>query len=76
MGDELIPITKINSEPYMNRMRRCFSLNISMPGTLENEHPNKFLKSNKISSININFIHVINNKFMDCYFRIKFIIKI
>jgi hypothetical protein len=35
---------KLNDESYMDDLRRCFSLNINMPGAMENEHPHRFLK--------------------------------
>jgi len=28
----------------MEVLKECFSLNINMPGTLENEDPNKFIR--------------------------------
>ena len=46
MGEQLIPATKLQNEKYMTGVRNCFTLNISMPGTLENENPNRFLKGN------------------------------
>jgi hypothetical protein len=38
-------MTKINDPKYMTVLRECFTLNINMPGTLENEDPNKFIRS-------------------------------
>ena len=35
----------LNSELYMERMVRCVTLNLNLPGTVENEHPHKFLKN-------------------------------
>ncbi len=35
---------RINDEKYMETLKECFSLNINMPGTLENEDPNKFIR--------------------------------
>ena len=59
LREELIPLALLKNENYMSNLRKCFTLNISMPGTLENEHPHKFLKSilmNKILFHLINFI--------------------
>ena len=37
----------LDSELYMERMNRCVTLNLNLPGTIENEHPHKFLKDLK-----------------------------
>jgi len=37
-------MTKIEDEKYMQTLKDCFTLNINMPGTLENEDPNKFIR--------------------------------
>jgi hypothetical protein len=29
----------------MEYIEKCFSLNLSMPGSIENEHPHRFLKN-------------------------------
>jgi hypothetical protein len=42
----VVPYDKIEEESYMEIVKRCFTLNINMPGAMENEHPHKFLKSN------------------------------
>ena len=34
----------------MESLRRCFTININMPGSMENEHPHKFLKSTTINT--------------------------
>jgi len=38
-------MSKINNEKYMKTLVDCFTLNINMPGTLENEDPNKMIRS-------------------------------
>jgi len=35
----------IQNEEYMDQLRRCFSVNMNMPGAMEAEHPHKFLKN-------------------------------
>jgi hypothetical protein len=35
---------RIENEKYMATLRECFTININMPGTLENEDPNKFIR--------------------------------
>ena len=46
LGEEVLPLKKIENEGYMDTLKRCFQLNINMPGTLENEDPNKFIRGN------------------------------
>lgn len=43
-GENILPMTKIEDEKYMQTLKDCFTLNINMPGTLENEDPNKFIR--------------------------------
>jgi hypothetical protein len=43
-GENVLPMLRVNNEGYMGTLRKCFSLNINMPGTLENEDPNKFIR--------------------------------
>ena len=35
----------------MNTFRECFQLNINMPGCMENEDPNKFIKGSEFEII-------------------------
>lgn len=42
-----MPISYIEHPEYMERMRRCLTINFNMPGTIENEHPHKFIKELK-----------------------------
>ena len=44
MKEFSVPISAIKDEKYMEQKRRCWSLNLSMPGAIENEHPHRFLK--------------------------------
>jgi hypothetical protein len=44
-GENVLPMSKINDPTYMKYIENCFSLNLSMPGTIENEHPHRFLKN-------------------------------
>jgi hypothetical protein len=45
LGENALPIKHINDKVYMEYIEKCFSLNLSMPGSIENEHPHRFLKN-------------------------------
>lgn len=44
LGDDVVPLKYIHDQKYMDEVRRCFTLNINMPGTIENEDPNRFIR--------------------------------
>ena len=45
LGEEAVPQTQLDSKPYMEQIMRCFQLNINLPGTMEAEHPHKFMQN-------------------------------
>lgn len=45
LGEEVLPLAKLKNEKYLDFLRNTFVINISIPGTLENEHPHKFLNN-------------------------------
>ncbi|EGR34259.1 hypothetical protein IMG5_018840 [Ichthyophthirius multifiliis] len=44
-GNLVIPINFLECTEYMDRMKRNVSINFNIPGTLENEHPHKFIQN-------------------------------
>lgn len=44
LKEDAIPYTLLNDNKYMAEIRENRSLNISIPGTIENEHAHRFLK--------------------------------
>ena len=44
LGENALPLLRLNNPTYMEYIGKCFSLNLSMPGAIENEHPHRFLK--------------------------------
>lgn len=43
LKEDYIPLTKLKDDKHMANIRRCWSLNMNMPGTIENEDPNRFI---------------------------------
>jgi hypothetical protein len=44
MKEFSVPVSALKDEKYMEQKRKCWALNLSMPGAIENEHPHRFLK--------------------------------
>jgi len=44
-GNEIIPWDAIKDEEHMDYIRSLMSININMPGTMENENPHRFLQN-------------------------------
>lgn len=38
-----MPLDALSNEEHMDYVRSLYQININMPGTMENEHPHKFL---------------------------------
>lgn len=45
LGEYAIPTTNINNVEYTNNLKRCITVNFSIPGTIEAEHPHKFIQN-------------------------------
>lgn len=42
---EIVPMHLLENQKYMEEVRKCVTLNLSMPGAIETEHPHRFLDS-------------------------------
>lgn len=42
---QCIPEDVLSNDSYMDQIRRNITLNLNMPGVMENEHPHKFLSN-------------------------------
>jgi len=42
--EDIVPAAKLKDNEFMDGIREWRQLNLNMPGTLENEDPNRFLK--------------------------------
>lgn len=45
LKEDAIPNKLIQNQEYMDQLRRCFAVNLNMPGSVEAEHPHKFIKN-------------------------------
>lgn len=41
----MLQLYKLHDENYMDIIKSLFQININMPGSMENEHPHKFLQN-------------------------------
>lgn len=45
LGEAAVPMKTIEDENYMFYVRKYYSLNISLPGCIETENPNRFIRN-------------------------------
>jgi hypothetical protein len=44
LQENAIPSKYLLDKDYMDDVKKCFSMNFNIPGTIENEHPHRFIK--------------------------------